>query len=145
MNKRTMGGVLAFWVLVAWGCSGFEDPTPENVFFTVDGPAGAQVLAIYSTQFVAGVDEFGTTGVTIFKSDTVLHTLPIDTTMNIAIDRQWVVVLQSVGDQGFSVEAIVDVDDRNVARQTGGILPGEPWSFVYMFNRRLTNTIEVII
>ena len=145
MNKRIMTGIVAAWALVALGCAGFEDPTPENVFFTLDGPAGSQVMAIYSTQFVAGVDEFGTTGVTVFRSDTAYHTLPVDTTINIAIDRQWFVLVIPTDSATIPVEAIVDIDDRNVVRASGGIFPGNPWTFVYMFNRRLTESIEVTL
>ncbi len=79
------------------------------------------------------------------STGTTSHTLPLDTVINIAIDRQWFVLVLPAGQDTISVEAIVDVDQRNLTRKSGGIFPGSPWLFVYMFYRRLTESIEVII
>ncbi len=138
------------WLLVLgviWGtaaCGAFEDPSPKTLTFRMTGETGKQAEVIYSTQFVAGVDEVGTTRVTIFRSDTVVHTLPIDTVFDIEIDRQWFVLVLPTGNDTLSVDVTVDVNNRNLLRESGGIFPDAPWTFVYMFNRPLTRDIDVV-
>ena len=132
-------------LVVAAGCGAFEDPTPTHIFFRVDGETGTEVDVIYSTQFVAGVDEFAVTSVTVFASDTVRHTLPIDTVFNIAIDRQWLVLILPPEEGAYALNVRVDVDNRSLVSESGGVFAGTPWSFVYMFNRQLTRIIEVEI
>lgn len=137
---------LGFVILVvASACEAFKDQTPTHIFFEVRGEAGTEVNVIYSTQFIAGVDEVGVTGVQVFGSDTVRHTLPIDTVFNIAIDRQWLVIILPPEEGGWDLDVLVDVDDRNLLAETGGVFAGTPWTFVYMFNRQLTRIIEVEI
>lgn len=132
-----LGGVL--------GCAAFEDPTPENIFLVMEGPDGMEVRVVYTTDFLAGVNELGRTEVRIFGADTVLQTLPIDTVVNIAIPRQlFVEVLPANGDT-VDVDVVVDVDNRNLVDRSGKIYPEDPWRFVYVFNRRLTSIIDVVL
>jgi len=145
MKRRNILRPTLLALLGVWGCGAFEDPTPSDIFFQLRGPAGTQVQVVYATQFVASVNDLGVTSITVFASDTVLHTMPIDTTFNIAIDRQWFVQVIAPSSGPLAVEVIVDVDNRNLIKETGQILPGSPWNFVYMFNRALTRAIEVII
>jgi hypothetical protein len=128
---------------VCVGCEGFKDPTPTDIFFEVRGEVGTEVDIIYSTQFIAGVDENGTTTVQVFSSDTVHHTLPVDTVFNIVIDRQWFVMILPPDEGVLALDVIVDVDDRGLLTESGGVFAGKPWSFVYMFNRQLTRVLEV--
>ena len=145
-NRRRLGIVLValapFFVL---GCGWFDDPTPEYVFFQVDGPAGTQVQAVYSTQFVAGVDEAGVTQLTVFYTDTVVHTLPVDTSFYVGVDRRWFVELTPLSEEGINVRVNVDVDDRNQLNETGVVAPTAPWRFAYLFNQQITRTIEVVL
>ena len=146
MMKRKYILVAALAALVSGtGCGAFEDPTPTDIFFQLRGEAGTQVDVVYSTQFIAGVDEFGVTGVQVFQSDTVRHTMPIDTVINIAIDRQFFVMVLPPDEGTLAVDVIVDVDNRNLISESGGIFAGTPWTFVYMFNRTLTRLVEVEI
>jgi hypothetical protein len=136
--------LLVALALVAFsGCEIFEDPTPRNIFFEMRGEAGGQVRVIYSTQFVAGVNEFGTTRVQVVRSDTILHEIPFDRVIDISVDRRWFVQAESLGTDTLEVHVIVDVDDRNLVNESGGIFPGEPWHFVYSFNQFLTRDIDV--
>ncbi len=126
------------------GCSAIlDDPTPENIHFAMRGEAGTRVRAIYSTQFVAGLNEFGVTRVQVVRADTVVHEIPFQRAMNISIDRRWFVQAESVDGDTLSVQVIVNVDDRGLVDEAGGIFPGEPWHFVYSFNQLLTRDLDV--
>ena len=125
------------------GCEIFDDPTPRNIFFEMRGEAGQQVRVIYSTQFVAGVNEFGITRVQVVRSDTILHEVPFTRAIDISIDRRWFVQAESLGSDTLEVHVIVDVDDRNLVDESGAIFPDDPWHFVYSFNQFLTRDIDV--
>ena len=72
-----MGLPLLLAAIALGGCSEvFDDPTPENIHFEMRGEAGDRVRAIYSTQFVAGLNEFGVTRVQVVRSDTIVHEIP---------------------------------------------------------------------
>lgn len=107
------------------------------------GEAGQRVRAIYSTQFVAGLSEFGVTRVQVVRADTVVHQLPFQRTVDISIDRRWFVQAESLDGDTLSVNVIVNVDDRGLVDEAGGIFPGEPWHFVYSFNQLLTRDLDV--
>ncbi|MEM7415451.1 MAG: hypothetical protein AAF389_08140 [Gemmatimonadota bacterium] len=139
---RRFGPLLALMVAVS-ACEIFEDQSPENLSFRLTGSAGTQVTAIYSTRFVAGVDEFGVTTVRVFGSDTVVHTLPIDTVISIAANQQFFVQVQPA--DTVDVQARVDIDGRNVLDNEGFIFPDSPWNYVYQFNQLLTEVVEVVL
>ncbi|MXW18072.1 MAG: hypothetical protein F4139_01435 [Gemmatimonadetes bacterium] len=138
------GALLAAAALLAGACSIFEDGTPRQIFFEMEGEnTGLQVRVIYSKNFIAGVDEMGITHVQVFSSDTVLHTLPIDTVINIADEQQWFVQAETLAGDTLAVNVAVDVDDRNLVSRFGGIFPDEPFRYVYVFNQRLTENVDV--
>lgn len=137
------GLLVAVALLATSGCEVFDDPTPRNIFFEMNGEAGQQVRVIYSTQFVAGVNEFGVTRVQVVRSDTILHEVPFTRAIDISIDRRWFVQAESLGSDTLEVHVVVDVDDRNLVNEAGGIFPGDPWHFVYAFNQLLTRDLDV--
>ena len=141
-GKKRLGCVLAVVVATA-SCGLFEDLSPKNIAFRMSGSAGLQAEVIYSTDFVAGVDFDGVTHVQIFQSDTVFHTLPIDTVMSIAQDQRWFVHVTPMGSDTLAVTVVVNVDDRNLVAESGGIFPGMPWRYVYVFNEALTEVLDV--
>ncbi len=131
-------------VVALAGCSEvFADLTPENIYFEMRGEAGDQVRVIYSTQFVAGLNEFGVTRVQVARADTIVHSIPFERAIDISIDRRWFVQAEALGGDTLSVHVIVNVDDRGLVDESGGIFPGEPWHFVYSFNQLLTRDIDV--
>jgi len=132
------GGTPCLWACHSEGNEGFALTTNSPVS-TIQRPE------MYSTQFVAGVNDFGVTQVQVFQADTVMQTLPIDTLFNISIDRRWFVEVTPVGTAQVSVEARVDVDDRNQLRETGAILAADPWRFAYLFNQAVTRTIDIVL
>jgi len=144
-RRRLLMGLLAAAPLLAPGCGWFDDPTPENAFFKLDGPAGAQVRAVYSTQFVAGVDERGVTQVQMVWADTVIHTLPIDTVFDISVDRRFFVEVTPLTSPSMTLSARVDVDDRNQVNESGVVDASSPWRFAYLFNQAITRVINVVI
>lgn len=127
----------------AVGCSLFQDQSPEFLSFQLEGSPGEEVLAIYSTAFVAGVNELGVTEVRIFSSDSVVSTLPIDTVFSIAANQQFFVQIEPV--DTVDVDVRVDIDGRNILDNEGLIFPEAPWRYVYQFNQLLTELVEVIL
>lgn len=126
-------------------CSIFEDPTPETVAIRMTGSNGTQVMAIYAQEFTAGVnEETSTTEVRIGSSDTVMAALPIDTIVDIVESRQLFLQVEALADDTADVGVTVDLDTRNLVNESGLIFPGEPWRFVYQFNRPLTSVVEVV-
>lgn len=141
--KRFAGALAVAAVLLAGACEIFEDGTPTQIFFEMEGEAGLRAKVIYSMDFVAGIDEMGVTHVQVFSSDTVLHTLPFDTTMNIAAEQQWFVQAETLAGDTLAVTVTVDVDDRNLVSRFGGIFPNEPFRYVYVYNQVLTDNVDV--
>lgn len=129
-------------VVVLGGCSIFEDPTPRQVSFQMTGQPGDSVQAIYSSDFLAGVDELGGTRVQVFGRDTVWQALPIDTVFDISASSQWFVQVASADTIEVSVR--VEVDERTLVDSQGGIFPDDPWRYVYQFNQFLGAVTEVI-
>jgi len=126
-------------------CEVFQDQSPENLSLRMTGSAGSQVTAIYSTEFVAGVNEINVTQVRVFSSDTVFHTLPIDTVINVALNKQFFVQVETMPDDTVDVRVRVDIDGRSVLDSEGFIFPLTPWIYVYQFNQLLTEVVEVIL
>ena len=138
-----LSAILIVGVLLG-GCDLFNDLTPENVAFRMSGAAGASTRAIYSTDFIAGVDTDGVTHVQVFSSDTVFHTLPIDTVMSIERDQRWFVHVETLNHDTLDVSVVVNIDERTLVSKGGGIFPTIPWQYVYVFNEQLTGELDVI-
>jgi len=145
-NRRRLGVVLlALAPFAVLGCGWFDDLRPEYVYFKVDGPAGTQVQAVYSTQFVAAVNEDGVTQISVFFTDTVVHTLPVDTSFFVAVDRRWFVQLTPLSADEATLKVRVDVDDRNQLDETGLVRASAPWRFAYLFNQHVTRVIDIVL
>jgi len=144
--KTTISVGVALVLLASVGaCSVFEDQSPENLNFRLSGSDGMQVQAVYSTRFAAGTTEEGVTEVRIFSADTVLETLPIDTTISIVENQQFFVQILPGPTDTVDVAVRVEIDGRQVLDNTGFIFPLSPWRYVYQFNQLLTDVVEVII
>ena len=141
--RLIVGALLAAVAFAATACEIFEDGRPSQISFQMEGEAGLQAKVIYSRDFVAGIDEMGVTHVQVFSSDTVLHTLPIDTVMSIAAEQQWFVQAESLAGDTLAVTVTVDVDSRNLVSRFGGIFPSQPWRYVYVFNQHLSESLDV--
>ncbi len=144
---NTLKKTLASLALLAtvFGCDVFRDPTPELISFQMSGEAGSQVTVIYSKSFVAAVNEAGVTRVEIFVADTVVHTFPIDTVISIELERQFFAQVATAPTDTLSVSVRVDVDGRNQLSSSGSIFPTTPWQYVYQYNVRFTDIVEVVI
>ena len=141
--RRFTIALAAAVVLLAAAC-GIQDGWPRQVSFGMESEeAGARAKAIYSRDFVAGVDAEGVTHVQVFSSDTVVHTLPIDTVIDITADQRWLVQVETVDGDTLAVTVRVDVDDRNQVSRFGGIFSDQPWRYVYVFNQRITDELDV--
>ena len=145
--KKLTRFMLAFGAVaaVSAGCEIFEDQTPETISFTMTGDAGTTVTVLYTSAFIAGVNEDGVTRVEVFDADTVIHTLPIDTIVDVSVDRRLLIRVAPAPTDTISVDVRVLVNDRELVNDDGRIYPEEPWVFLYQFNARFTNDVEVII
>ncbi len=136
--------VPALAATVAAGC-GFDDPTPSVAHLRLQGDAGAQVTVIYSTTFIAAIDEVGVTQVQVFGHTEETLTLPVDLTIDIVENHQvFFQVVPAVAEK-VSVQARVDIDGRVQVDDAGDIFAVDPWRFVYVFNRPTTRTIEIVL
>ncbi len=129
--------------VASWACSAFKDPTPRNISLAMRGDAGKQVRLIYSKQFVVGITETGVTRVQVVRSDTVVHTLPFDTVIDISVERRWFGQAETIGGDTLVVRVLVNVDDRSLLDEMGGVFPDVPWRFAYSFNHRLSRSLDV--
>jgi hypothetical protein len=145
MKTLTKFVVYASLVAAAASCEVFQDPTPETVSFRMDGTPGVPVTVIYSKQFVAGVTEAGVTEVEVFRSDTVTHLLPIDTIIDVRLEQRIFIQAEVGPAESVNVDVRVDVNDRNVFTRNGDLFPTIPWRFVYQYNTRFTEAIQVVI
>lgn len=137
---------IAAVVLTAGGCEIFEDRTPNDIFFSMEGTSASEVLVVYSKQFVAGVDELGVTQVEVFAADTVVHTMPFDTVIDVRIEQRVFIQAEPLMETDtLSVDARVDVDDRNLFDESGDLFPDVPWRFLYQFRQPFTDVVEVVL
>jgi len=126
-------------------CEIFEDPTAEMVSVRMEGPVGTQVLGIYSKVFQTGQDEVGVVQVDVDRADTVIQTLPIDTIIDIRIERQIFVQIESMDGDTLSVSVRVDIDDEVDLERTGFLFPEAPFRYLFQFNRPRVNTVEPVL
>lgn len=145
MNKLKTALALALLATGLSACSIFEDRTPEFINVRMDGPAGELVTVVYSKQFVAGVDEVGITRVQVFGADTVVHSLPVDTVIDVRLERRLFLQAAPPVLDSVDVSVEIDVDGRSLYDRSGKIFLSTPWLFLYQFNARSTDAIEVII
>lgn len=146
MNRFRRFSASAVLLVSLAGCGLFEDQVPEDIFFRMSGPAGSQVTVIYSKQFVAGVNEIGQTRLEVFGADTVVHTLPIDTIIDVRLEQRLFLRASPVAaSDTLAVDARVDVDGRNIYSDQGDLFPTVPWQFFYQYNVTFTQDVEVII
>jgi hypothetical protein len=136
---------LTLITLAPVGCGVFEELTAENVFLRLSGPAGTQVQVVYSTEFSAGVNEVGVTQVRLFLADTVMHTLPVDTVIDIRENRQAFFEVFPFGVESAQLDIHVDVDGRTQLEESGQIFAAEPWRYVYGFNRQFTRDVDLVL
>lgn len=130
--------------ILAASCSAFEDLTPGMISVRITDTANTPVEVVYSTQFVAAVNELGVTEVHVFTSDTVYQALPVDTVIDISVVRRLFVQLTPQVPDTTSVSVRVDVDDRTVLSDSGDVIASSPWRYAYLFNQRLTRKVDVI-
>ena len=133
----------ATFALTTAACGILEEKWPKVVSFEMRDRVATRAKVIYARNFTAGVDDRGVTQVRVFSSDTVLHTLPVDTAMSIAREQRWLVQVETLAGDTLDVRVVVDVDGRELLSESGGIFPDDPWRFVYVFNQRVTRQVDV--
>lgn len=132
--------------VVAAGCEIFEDQAPKLVSFRMEGAVGDSVTIIFSKEFLAGTSETGVTQVRLIGADTIRRRLPIDTIIDVRVERQ-LLVSASPRAPGDTVDVKVEifVDGRNIFDDAGKIFPDNPWLFLYRFNAPPTRSVEIVI
>lgn len=146
---KTLTRVCAALALTCWaatGCEIFEDQTPDTISFRMTGTPGDSVTIVYSKQFVSATNEVGVTQLEMFRSDTVRHVLPIDTIIDVRLERQ-LFLIASPRFVGDTIDVSVDilVNDRSLFDDDGRIYPDDPWLFLYRFNAPPTQSVEIVL
>ena len=126
------------------GCGWFDDPRPDEALVTIQGTPGAEVRLIVSKEFIAGVGQNGVTRVEIFKSDTLIATVPFQLTTSIRDYRQFFSQVSRLESDVDSVTVQVFLDERRQFDESGPLLENAPYRFVYVFNNRLTDNLDVV-
>jgi hypothetical protein len=135
-------GLVLLMSLIA-GCEVFQDLTPKEITVRMDGPVGQAISVVYSKEFIAGVDELDVTRVEIFVADTVLHTLPFDTIIDVRIERRLFLQAEVLAVDTLNVDVAITADGRTLFDRAGDLFPDIPWRFLYQFNHAFTDVIEV--
>ncbi|GMV07632.1 MAG: hypothetical protein AMXMBFR53_39070 [Gemmatimonadota bacterium] len=143
--RYTCAALVVAWAAVAAGCEVFEDQAPKSVSFRMEGAPGDSVAIIFSKEFLAGTSEAGVTQVRLFGADTLRRRLPIDTVIDVRVERQLLISAfpESPGDT-VNVTAEVFVDGRNIFDDVGKIYPDNPWIFLYRFNAPPTQSVQIV-
>lgn len=126
------------------GCTVFEDPSPHDISVQLTGGEGTPVQVIYSKQFQAGIDEAGATRLQIYQADTVMQVLPVDTVINVEVEKRLFVQVATMDGTQVTVAPRVDVDGRNVIRTSRVIVPSDPWRYAYLFNQQIAQIVDVV-
>lgn len=137
---------LALVGLLTSGCEIFENQTPDFIAFRMTGAPGDSVTVVYSKQFISATNELGVTQLELFSADTVRHALPIDTIIDVQVERQLFLSAfpQILGDT-VDVDVDVEVNERSIFDGTGKIYPEDPWLFLYRFNAPPTQAVEIVL
>jgi hypothetical protein len=144
MTMRAASLVLAALAVVS-GCSLGDDLSPNRARLMIEGDAGKAVRLIISTEFVAAVNESGQTRVVIIKSDTVQVTLPYQKEYNIEEQQRFFVETARSAEDVRSLHMQVFVDTRKQFDESGVLIAGQPYRFVYTFNQLITRDILVVL
>lgn len=139
--KRFFGLVLLMSLIAA--CEVFQDLTPKFITVRMSGPVGQTVSIVYSKEFIAGVDEMDVTRVAIYRADTVQHTLPFDTIIDVRIERRLFLQAEVSAVDAVNVDVAIAADGRTLYDRAGDLFPDIPWRFLYQFNHSFTDVIEV--
>ena len=145
MRKTHLIPTLLLVLATSTACEIFEDRSPENLFLKMSGDPGASVQLMMSTEFIAGVNEVGMTEVKVFRSDTVVVELPVDTVISISRYNQFLLEATPLSADTMNVSVRIDVDTRKQLDESGDIFRINPWRYVYVFNQPVTRSVEIII
>ncbi|MDH3225342.1 MAG: hypothetical protein OEO23_16595 [Gemmatimonadota bacterium] len=145
MKVRTWLAVMALAGVVLGGCGWFEDPSPESVRVIIDGTPGDSLRVITSTVFVAARDEFGSTTVNSFSSDTTMWALPADRTFDIREDQRFL-IQGTPGDSTavVPIDASIRVDSRSPWLAEINVTRENPFLFLFLFNQEIVSDFELL-
>jgi hypothetical protein len=99
---------------------------------------------ITSTEFVAAVNDVGVTRVEIFVADTVITTLPYERVYDIERDHRFLVEASWIDTDLEQVNVQVYLDEKKQFDQSGLLMEGQPYRFVYTFNQAVTQDIVLL-
>ena len=132
-------------VVTAGACGWFDNPTPTDASIQVDGTAGTPVQLIISKQFVAAQNSTGSADLQLFQADTINTTMPVDTVISIAVERQFYVqVGPTASDDPISAHIRIAVDNKTKIDSNRTVPGSAPFRYVYVFNSAITSINEVI-
>jgi hypothetical protein len=136
--------LLAVLLLSGLGGCQLEDLRPRQARVSVEGPAGTTVRMITSLNFMAAVDPQGVTRVSVTSSDTTYPTLPVDVSFQIREEQRFLVEVARQDEDVSFIRVRAFVNDSRKFEESGPLLEGAPYRFVYAFNQRLTTEVDVV-
>jgi hypothetical protein len=141
--RRNVLLMVAVWLAV--GCDLLLDnPEPDTARLEISGDTGKPVRLITSTEFVAAVNDVGQTRVEIFVADTVITTLPYERVYNIERDHRFLVEASWIDTDLEQVSVKVYLDEEKQFDESGLLMEGQPYRFVYTFNQAVTQDIVLL-
>lgn len=125
------------------GCGWFDDPTPDEARVSLEGAAGEDVQIVMSKQFLTGVTTDNVTQVELFQSDTLIRSMPFDTTINISNEQRFFVRTIDVDTVSTTARMQVFIDGTaRYDQQT--LVTVEQLLFLFAFNQPVTSFIELL-
>lgn len=142
-GKRLSWGLCLLVVLTTWGCSWFDDPSPEFVRVMIESDDESLML-ITSTQFFQTTNEVGEVGVQVFDSDTTIASFPFDQSWNIKDEQRFLLMGFPTDSSAVSVRMRILLDGDLDFDKTVTILIDDPVRYIYLFNQQILQDFELL-
>lgn len=143
-GKPVWLGAVLLAALAAGGCGLLDPPVPEEARVEVTGPPGATVRLVTSTKFVHGLTEAGTTRVVVVSADTAIVELPFQSRTRIRSDQRFFVAAESIDAETSGFRMQVFIDTSREYDESGTLGEASLFRFIYTFNQRMTDQVEVL-
>jgi hypothetical protein len=125
-------------------CGLLDPPVPEHARVVLTGPEGACVRLVTSSKFLAGITTEGITRIEVLASDTVMVTLPYESRHRIRADQRFLALAEAVEGQAETFRMQVFIDAARRYDETGTLSSASPFRFVYTFNLRVTDQMQIV-
>jgi hypothetical protein len=125
------------------GCGLLDPPVPEHARVVLTGPEGANVRLVTSSKFLAGITAEGITRVEVVDADTFVVALPHDSRQRIRSDQRFLALAEAIEGETSQFRMQVFIDDSREYDAAGTLTAASLFRFVYTFNLRVTDQVQV--